>query len=145
MSQAAQASRADSQSHGEILKSSTLVGGPSAVNIAIGIVRTKVMARLLGPAGVGLMGLYASIAGLARSIAGMGINSSGVEQIAEAVGSADTKGIGRTVTVLRRPSMLLGYSAPRSLSFYPAKHPPLLRLIDAPPPWRCWRSRCRSN
>ena len=78
------------------------------VNIGIGIVRTKAMAVLLGPAGFGLMGVYGSIADLALSIAGMGINSSGVRQIAEAVGSGETERIARTVAVLRRTSIVLG-------------------------------------
>jgi len=78
------------------------------INIGIGIVRTKVMAMLLGPSGVGLMGLYGSITDLTISIAGMGINSSGVRQIAEAVGTGDTKRIAITATVLRRISIILG-------------------------------------
>ncbi|MCA1604164.1 MAG: oligosaccharide flippase family protein, partial [Acidobacteria bacterium] len=49
-----------------------------------------------------------SIADLTCSIAEMGINSSGVRQIAGAVGSGDPKRIARTVTVLRRTSVLLG-------------------------------------
>ena len=56
------------------------------LKIGLGIVRTKAMALLLGPAGVGLLGLYGTIADLAQTIAGMGINTSGVRQIAEAVG-----------------------------------------------------------
>jgi PST family polysaccharide transporter len=66
------------------------------------------MALLLGPAGVGLLGLYSSIFDLTHSIAGMGINSSGVRQIAEAVGSGDTQRVARTAAVLRRTSMLVG-------------------------------------
>jgi PST family polysaccharide transporter len=99
---------AHKQSYGQILKSSALVGGFSVVNIAIGIVRTKAMAVLLGPAGFGLFGLYGSIASLTQSIAGMGVNSSGVRQIAEAVGSDDTERIAQTTAVLRRTSILLG-------------------------------------
>ena len=94
--------------YGQILKSSAVIGGSSLINIAIGIVRTKAMAMLLGPAGVGLMGLYGSITDLTISIAGMGINSSGVRQIAEAVGSGDTERIARTAVVLRRISIFLG-------------------------------------
>jgi len=78
------------------------------MNVGIGIVRTKAMAVLLGPAGVGLMGLYNQIVEMTQTIAGMGINSSGVRQIAEAVGSGETERIARTVTVLRRMSVLLG-------------------------------------
>ena len=104
----AQATAAAKHTYGQILKSSALIGGSSVLNIAIGIVRTKAMAVFLGPAGFGLMGLYGSIADLAASIAGMGINSSGVRQIAEAVGSGETERIARTVAVLRRTSVLLG-------------------------------------
>lgn len=98
----------EKHTYGQILKSSALVGGSSVLNIAIGIVRTKAMAMLLGPAGFGLAGLYGSIADLTQSIAGMGINSSGVRQIAEAVGTDDINRIALTTAVLRRTSIVLG-------------------------------------
>lgn len=94
--------------YGQILKSSALVGGSSGLNILIRIVRAKAMAALLGPAGIGLFGLYGSIESLTENIAGMGINSSGVRQIAEAVGSNDAERIAQTVAVLRRTSIVLG-------------------------------------
>ncbi|MGH8613178.1 MAG: O-antigen translocase [Gammaproteobacteria bacterium] len=108
MPQAVETATAEKPTYGQILKSSALIGGSSVLSIAIGIIRTKAMAVLLGPAGVGLMGLYSSIADLAQSVAGMGVNSSGVRQIAEAVGSGDTQRIARTVVVLRRTSVILG-------------------------------------
>ena len=104
----AKRSEAERDSYGQILKSTALVGGSQVVNIAIGMVRTKTMAMLLGPAGFGLFGLYGSIANLAQSVGGLGINSSGVRQIAEAVGSGDADRIARTTIVLRRISVLLG-------------------------------------
>jgi PST family polysaccharide transporter len=106
--QTADASKPEKHTYAQILKSSALIGGSSIVNIAIGIVRTKAMALLLGPAGFGLMGVYGSIADLAQNIAGMGISSSGVRQIAEAVGTGDSERIARTVAVLRRTSVVLG-------------------------------------
>ena len=99
---------AEKSSYGQILKSSALIGGSSVLNIAIGIVRTKAMAMLLGPAGFGLTGLYSSISDITTGIAGMGVNSSGVRQIAEAVGSGDSDRIARTSAVLRRTSAVLG-------------------------------------
>src|SRR6266849_10094179 len=105
--QAAQTT-AKKQSYGQILKSSALIGGSSVLNIAIRIVRTKAMAVLLGPAGFGLFGLYQSIADLTQSIAGMGINSSGVRQIAEAVGADNTERIALTTAILRRTSIFFG-------------------------------------
>lgn len=124
----------------QILKSSAMIGGSSAVNIAIGIVRTKAMAMLLGPSGVGLLGLYGSIIDLTVSIVGMGINSSGVRQIAEAVGSGDTNKITRTATVLRRISIflgvlgavfLIGFSGPLStLTFGSDQHAAAVALLS---------------
>src|SRR6185503_1223988 len=95
-------------SYGQILKSSALIGGSSILSIGVNIVRAKALALMLGPAGVGLLGLFSSVLEVAQSIAGMGINNSGVRQIAEATGSGDTTRIARTATVLRRTSIGLG-------------------------------------
>jgi antigen flippase len=96
------------ESYHEILTSSALIGGSQVANIVIGIVRIKAIAMLLGPAGFGLFGLYGSIQNLTQSIAGMGINSSGVRQIAEAAGSDDKARIAQTAAVLRRTAIILG-------------------------------------
>ena len=106
--QAEKAAPAEKHTYGQILKSSALIGGSSVLKIGIGIVRTKAMAVLLGPSGVGLIGLYGSLIDLAQNIAGMGVNSSGVRQIAEAVGSGDGEKIARTAIVLRRTAVILG-------------------------------------
>jgi antigen flippase len=95
-------------SYGQILKSTALIGGSSIVNTAFSIARTKAMALLLGPSGIGLLGLYGSVADVTQSLAGMGIQSSGVRQIAEAVGSGEEERIARTATVLRRVALVFG-------------------------------------
>lgn len=94
--------------YGEILNASAIVGGSTVINVGIGIVRTKVMALLLGPGGFGLFGLYGSIHNLTQSIGGMGISSSGVRQIAAAAGSGDAEQIAQTTSVLRRTTIFLG-------------------------------------
>ncbi|HVV70437.1 MAG TPA: oligosaccharide flippase family protein, partial [Verrucomicrobiae bacterium] len=90
------------------MKSSALIGASSMINIALGIIRTKAMAVLLGPSGIGLVGLYGSITDLVRTLAGLGINSSGVRQIAEAVGSGDKVRVAVTVGTLRRVAFCSG-------------------------------------
>jgi PST family polysaccharide transporter len=95
-------------SYGQILKSSALIGGSSVLNLGFGVIRTKVLAVLLGPAGLGLFGLYGSVYDLTRTLAGLGINSSGVRQIAEAVGSGDAQRVSRTVATLRRVALVSG-------------------------------------
>ena len=76
----------EKNSYREILKSSSIIGGASVINILVGLLRTKVLAVLLGPAGVGLAGLLNSMAATASSVAGMGLANVGTRQIAEAVG-----------------------------------------------------------
>jgi PST family polysaccharide transporter len=106
--QSAELGASGRKTYGQILKSSALIGGSSALNIAFSIVRTKVLALLLAPAGIGLFGVYGSILDLVRAIGGMGINTSGVRQIAEAVGSGESQRVARTVTTLRRVAFILG-------------------------------------
>ena len=95
-------------SHGQILKSSALVGGSQILNIVISMIRTKAIALLLGPSGFGLFGIYTSIVNLGQTIAGLGINSSGVRQIAAAVSLGEEATIAETALVLRRVAILLG-------------------------------------
>lgn len=103
-----QARKAEKASYTEILHSSVLIGGAQIFNIGIGIVRTKIMALLLGPAGFGLAGLYNSVVDLTQNLVGLGVNTSGVRQIAESVGTDDKHRIAMTTAVLRRTSVVLG-------------------------------------
>src|SRR6478609_8261168 len=99
---------AGQNSYVQILKSTVAIGASSVVGIGFGILRSKCLALLLGPTGIGLFGLYNSILDLSASIASLGIPSSGVRQIAEAAGTRDEQHIARAVTVLRHISVLLG-------------------------------------
>ena len=78
------------------------------INIILGIVRTKILAILLGPSGVGIIGIFNSITSLVVTFAGMGIGNSGVRQIAEAAGTGDKIRIARTTITLRWVALILG-------------------------------------
>jgi PST family polysaccharide transporter len=65
------------------------------MNMVIGIVKVKVLAVLLGPVGVGLMGLYQNIMSMTSTLAGCGLGSSGVRQLATSAGEASTLAIVR--------------------------------------------------
>src|SRR3954451_9509018 len=103
-----EASAAGSRSHLQILKSTALIGGSSVVNILFAIIRNKAIALLLGPQGTGLFGLFGAILDLAQTFAGIGVQPSGVRQIAEAVGTGDKENIARTAAVVARLSIVLG-------------------------------------
>lgn len=76
-------------SYRQILRSSSIIGGASVINIVVGLLRIKVAAVLLGPAGVGLIGLLTNLASTASAVAGLGFGNVGTRQIAEAAGKKD--------------------------------------------------------
>lgn len=98
-------------SYGQILKSSSVIGGAQGINYVITLVRTKLVAVLLGPSGVGLVGLYVSATELVGTIASLGIDSSGVREVAEAHGSGDAGRVAHTVKTLRRVCWATGILA----------------------------------
>ena len=73
-----------------------VIGSAQAVNILISIVRMKVLALLLGPAGIGLLSIYNNLLNMASTAAGIGMDSSGVRQI------ASVKGEEQVLTRVRR-------------------------------------------
>ncbi len=95
-------------SYSQILKASSIIGGAQGINLLLGMVRIKFTAVLIGPLGVGLVGNLGAIQGVVGTIAGLGIQSSGVRDVAEAVGKGDQDAIGRTVLALRRVCWLTG-------------------------------------
>ena len=81
-------------SYGQILRSSSIIGAASVINIALGLLRIKVAAILLGPAGVGMIGLMTSLTSTASAVSGLGFGSVGTRQIAESVGRNDLVAVG---------------------------------------------------
>jgi PST family polysaccharide transporter len=85
-------------SYRRILRSSSIIGGASFINIAVGVLRTKVLAVLLGPAGVGLASLYNGLMTTASTFSTMGVGTVGTRQVAEAFSKDDA----RALAVVRR-------------------------------------------
>lgn len=78
------------------------------VTVIAGVFRTKVLAVMLGPAGIGVFNLLTSIGGMAANLAGLGVGTSAVRTVAEASGSGDSLRVARTIIILRRISIVLG-------------------------------------
>lgn len=81
----------------EILKSTTLLGGSSFITILVGMVRTKIIAILLGPSGVGFIGVLSGLREIITTVVGFGFSTSGVRQIAASIAKNDERAT--TVTV----------------------------------------------
>lgn len=89
-------------SYEQALKSTGIVGGAQFLTILITVVKTKIVALLLGPAGVGVLGLLQGIVDMIRNATGLGIHFSAVKDVAAANASRDGQRIGRTIRILRR-------------------------------------------
>lgn len=66
----------------QILRATSISGGAAIVNILTSVLRVKALALLVGPAGVGLMGLFQRVLSLAGTLAGLGLAQSGARHIA---------------------------------------------------------------
>lgn len=95
-------------SYAQILKSSAIIGGSSAVNILLGIVRTKAFAVVLGPQGLGLFGLFTAISEFGKNVSGLLISISGVREIAAASHSGDPDRVAALAISVRRLAVALG-------------------------------------
>ena len=90
-----------SQSRRQIFQSTALIGGSQAISLGFGLLKNKLLAVLLGPAGVGLAGLYSSIPALVGSLSVLGIPVSGVRQIADSAAKNDERRIATTVSAMK--------------------------------------------
>ena len=67
----------------QITKATTLFGGVQAFQIIITIVKSKLVAILLGPTGMGIVGLLTSTTGLITGLTNFGLGTSAVKDISE--------------------------------------------------------------
>ena len=89
-------------SYRSIFKATSLFGGVQVYQILIQIIKSKFVAVLLGPTGIGIMGLYQSGLQLVQQITSMGLSQSAVRDVSDATASNDIQRIAKTITVVRK-------------------------------------------
>ena len=87
--------------YGGIFKALALFGGVKVITILISIVRAKVIALLIGPAGMGINNLLKSTTATINHITGCGLHTSAVREVAKAYDKHDQDSINVTITTLR--------------------------------------------
>lgn len=95
-------------SYKQIIKATSIFGGVQVFNILIAIIRSKVIAILLGPAGMGIIGLLSSTTSLISSVSNFGLGISAVKDIANAFSTGDHKRVGFVASVFKRLVWLTG-------------------------------------
>lgn len=94
------------QNYGHILKYTGIFGGVQGLNIAIGLVRNKIVASLLGPGGMGLVALFNSTVNFVSQATNLGISFSAVRHVSELFDTGDEERIAHFVKVVRAWSLL---------------------------------------
>ncbi len=82
------------------LKATSLFGGVQIVNICIGIIRSKLLAILLGPEGMGLNGILNSTLQLINGASGFGLGTSAVKDVSESHSAHNSEKLSHTISIL---------------------------------------------
>lgn len=99
--------KSDSYSH--VLKYTGVFGGVQGVSILVGIIRNKLVAMILGPAGMGLVSLFNSTINLLSNSTNLGISMSAVKNISEAFDKGDETQLRHSVKMIRSWCLLTAF------------------------------------
>ncbi|MBR5749068.1 MAG: oligosaccharide flippase family protein [Prevotella sp.] len=92
--------------YGQVLKYTGIFGGVQGLSIIVSLVRNKLAAVLLGPAGMGLVSLFNSTVAFISQATGFGISMSAVRHISELTESGDEAQRAYYIKVVRAWSLL---------------------------------------
>lgn len=95
-------------SYREIIKATSIFGGVQLFNIIISIIRSKLIAILLGTTGFGIMTLFNSTLNLFSSLTNLGIASSAVKDISDAYANDNSTRFTYIVSVFKKLVLLTG-------------------------------------
>jgi O-antigen/teichoic acid export membrane protein len=95
-------------SYRQIIKATSLFGSTKVLTILVSIVRSKIIAVLLGPGGMGIAGLINATLRLIEGFSGLGLETSAVRDVAAAHVSGDYRQVSHAVGVLRRLVWITG-------------------------------------
>ncbi len=89
-------------SYRQIMKATSIFGGVQVINIIISIIRSKFIAALLGPTGIGISGMLTSTIGIISALTNFGLGTSAVKDISSAYQSNNPTRISIIVGILKR-------------------------------------------
>lgn len=98
----------DRNSYSQIFKAVGIFGGTKVFQILVGIIKNKCVAILLGPVGMGIVGLITSGLQMIKSLTNFGLDTSSIRDISKAYTSGDEEKASRTVAAFRKIVVLTG-------------------------------------
>jgi O-antigen/teichoic acid export membrane protein len=101
-------SNEDQFSYKQILKATSIFGGVQFISIIISIIRSKFIAVLIGPIGIGISGMLTATLGIIAGLTNFGLGASAVRDISAAYETGNNKRIAIVVNVLYRLVWITG-------------------------------------
>ena len=95
--------------YSNIAKTTGIIGAVKIIMMFFGIIRAKIIAMVLGSAGFGYYGLYNSVTDLVSTVSSLGLNQSGVRQIAKSNVQNDSQQVSKTYTVLHLSILITSF------------------------------------
>ncbi len=95
-------------SYRQIFKATSIFGGVQVFNILISVVKSKFVALLLGPTGMGLSGLLTTTTQLIATLTNFGLGRSAVKNVAAEESTGNETRVAIIVTVLRKLVWITG-------------------------------------
>lgn len=108
-------------SYGTILKTTFLFGFVQVFKAVISIAKNKIAAILIGPEGMGVLGIYQNVVSLIQTGAGLGVNQSAVRDVSDARGKHDSTRLSYIISIVNKIILytaLLGCTLTLLLSYW---------------------------
>lgn len=96
------------KSYGQILKTTAIFGSVKLFSVLVGLLRTKVIALFLGPAGMGIFNLINYPVTLVSQLSGMGISTSGIREVAQTTDERQLREVAEVIKYWNRTLGVLG-------------------------------------
>ena len=91
---------ASNKSYISIVKSTGILGGVQLFTILVSIIKNKFVAILLGPEGIGLIGVLSSTTELVKNLITLGLPQSAIRNIAELHSQNNIQAISKSAKML---------------------------------------------
>lgn len=95
-------------SYNSILKAIGLFGGVKVFDIIVNVLKNKIVAVLLGPFGMGVVGMITSTTGMISAVSSLGLHTSAVRDVTKAYSEGNDHEINEIVSVLRKLVIFTG-------------------------------------
>ena len=105
----------ESARYRQILRSTTIFGGVQVFSMLVSLIRSKAIALLIGPAGMGIAGLLNTAISVISNATSLGLETSAVRQIAQSEGEGP-QALPKTVSVLRKIVWITGLAGAVSVA-----------------------------